>query len=158
MKECIKCHRLLDLSEYYRRFSMADGHRGSCIECDNEAGRKRYQYRLDNDPALVIKSRKRCREYQAHKRATDPTWKARKNKQIDEWVRRTKYKVDEYKAKAHNRVNNAIKAGRLLKPEICSRCNEIGNIHGHHADYSKPLEVEWLCTKCHGLHHRKAII
>ena len=27
-------------------------------------------------------------------------------------------------------------------------------LHGHHEDYSQPLEVVWLCAPCHGLRHR----
>lgn len=26
-------------------------------------------------------------------------------------------------------------------------------MQGHHPDYSKPLEVEWLCPRCHGARH-----
>ena len=27
-------------------------------------------------------------------------------------------------------------------------------IHAYHADYTKPLEVEWLCRKCNRLQDR----
>ncbi|KKL04301.1 hypothetical protein LCGC14_2617420, partial [marine sediment metagenome] len=27
--------------------------------------------------------------------------------------------------------------------------------HGHRADYSKPLEVDWLCRTCHNALHVK---
>jgi hypothetical protein len=46
-------------------------------------------------------------------------------------------------------VSNAVRDGRLDRPNRCSRCNEKGRIEGHHEDYSKPLEVIWLCTLCH---------
>ena len=56
---------------------------------------------------------------------------------------------DPAKTKARNTLNKAIRDGRLKRPDRCSRCGKQGLIEAHHADYSKPLEVEWLCTICH---------
>lgn len=54
------------------------------------------------------------------------------------------------KIKARNATGNAVKAGRLVK-EPC-HCREI-RVEGHHEDYDKPLEVIWLCKRCHmGVH------
>ena len=44
-------------------------------------------------------------------------------------------------------VRQAIKKGELKK-QPCKICGEI-NGHAHHEDYSKPLEIIWLCTICH---------
>lgn len=49
--------------------------------------------------------------------------------------------------RAHNAVNNAVRDGRLFK-EPCAICGE-AEVHAHHRDYSKPLDVVWLCAKCH---------
>ena len=47
-------------------------------------------------------------------------------------------------------VNNAIYRGYLNKPSVCENCNKSSSrIEGHHTDYSKPLEVQWLCSGCH---------
>lgn len=51
--------------------------------------------------------------------------------------------------KAQTAVNNAVRDGRLMRPNLCERCNQPGKIEAHHHDYSKPLEVEWVCQKCH---------
>ena len=40
---------------------------------------------------------------------------------------------------------------QLAKPGACERCGKVGKLLGHHADYSKPLEVQWLCHVCHGI-------
>lgn len=57
---------------------------------------------------------------------------------------------------ARKKVHAAVRSGRLVKPPGCSACPEIvpsHRIHGHHSDYSKPLDVEWLCAKCHAKRH-----
>ena len=46
----------------------------------------------------------------------------------------------------------AVRTGRLKKPDRCERCGEKvakPKLQGHHDDYSKRLDVRWLCTKCH---------
>lgn len=53
-------------------------------------------------------------------------------------------------------VKYALAAGKLIKPSACSRCGRDDlRIDGHHADYSQPLVVEWLCSACHGVAHWK---
>lgn len=50
---------------------------------------------------------------------------------------------------AYLAVKAALKTGELTKPKKCSACGSSAPLHGHHEDYDKPLEVEWLCAKCH---------
>lgn len=47
-------------------------------------------------------------------------------------------------------VTRAIARGDLVRPRVCSACRS-GDvvIQGHHDDYSKPLQVRWLCPACH---------
>jgi ribosomal protein S27AE len=50
---------------------------------------------------------------------------------------------------ARNRVREAILSGKMTRPDVCSKCGSNGQVIGHHNDYSKPLEITWLCLKCH---------
>lgn len=50
--------------------------------------------------------------------------------------------------RAQNAVNNAIRDGKLKKLP-CAMCGSQENVQGHHKDYSKALDVVWLCAKCH---------
>ena len=50
---------------------------------------------------------------------------------------------------------NALRAGKLVKPEVCPKCGGTGLIDGHHADYNKPLDVEFLCRACHMKQHQR---
>jgi hypothetical protein len=52
--------------------------------------------------------------------------------------------------RAHRRVRRAIQSGQLVRPEACPRCSRTDlPIEAHHADYSRPLDVEWCCRACH---------
>lgn len=55
------------------------------------------------------------------------------------------------KARAHGKVGKAIRDGHLVRRpcEVCGHEEAIA----HHDDYSKPLEVRWLCSVHHGRAH-----
>ena len=61
-------------------------------------------------------------------------------------------KKNPHKAKARNAVKHALAKGILVKGE-CVTCGIDEDIHGHHEDYSKLLEVIWLCSQCHAKLH-----
>lgn len=57
------------------------------------------------------------------------------------------------KIAAHSAVAVALKSGALSR-KPCERCGADG-AQAHHDDYSKPLEVLWLCPEHHGERHRQ---
>lgn len=61
------------------------------------------------------------------------------------------------KHNARAALSQAIKRGKLIKPLNCTKCLSNKELHGHHNDYSLPLEVVWLCTECHGQEHTSPI-
>jgi hypothetical protein len=60
------------------------------------------------------------------------------------------------KHRAGKVLRAAVRAGRIVKPDHCERCLakvDKQQLEGHHAAYSKPLEVLWLCRDCHNKEH-----
>lgn len=62
------------------------------------------------------------------------------------------------KKDARWKVRNAINAGKLVRPDRCQECsapnkpasNGRSTIEAHHhKGYDYPLDVQWLCCKCH---------
>ena len=52
---------------------------------------------------------------------------------------------------AHSFVTKALRAGTLTR-QPCARCGSLSSV-AHHEDYSKPLDVTWLCRRHHMLRH-----
>ena len=52
--------------------------------------------------------------------------------------------------KAYRKLHGELKKGNIKKPLRCEACSKRHKLTAHHEDYSKPLEVEWLCYECHG--------
>ena len=143
-----------------------------CVKCGSEVCSVNGFY--DNDKtckecrkSLVRKNREsKLEQYRAYdrKRANRPD----RLKAREEYAKTPEGKIAAIRAKlnwalknlekkqASNKVNNAIKKGDLTKPLACSDCGISGvRIHGHHDDYSKPLEVRWLCSPCHHEWHKE---
>jgi hypothetical protein len=65
---------------------------------------------------------------------------------------RDRRRANPEKHRARNAVARALKAGKLERqPCVCGSTQ----VEAHHDNYSKPLDVRWLCPACHGLEHRK---
>ncbi len=106
---------------------MADGHLNKCKTCVKSRVGKHREANLDTI------------------RAYD---RARGNRQGYGYVKGYR-ESNPRKYKAHNSVNNAIRDRRLIKGS-CEVCGAT-ETHGHHDDYSKPLDVRWLCA----IHHNE---
>jgi ribosomal protein S27AE len=149
MKTCFKCGETKPTTEFYRHKMMADGFLGKCKTCTKRDAR---EHRAENIERYREYDRVRGRTEDRKKRAAEyaktPTGKAISNKAKAEWSARNKEKKAATVA-----VNNAVRDRRLFK-QPCESCGE-KKTQAHHDDYTKPLDVRWLCTKCHAIHHRK---
>ncbi|KKN69367.1 hypothetical protein LCGC14_0442270 [marine sediment metagenome] len=83
-----------------------------------------------------------------------PEVKDRRRKYMRAYSKNRCYAPEEIiKRRARETLRRAVKLGKIAKPRRCSKCKAKNNIEGHHEDYSKPLEVEWLCMDCHDERH-----
>ena len=62
------------------------------------------------------------------------------------------YKKKPTRKNAYRVVEAALRAGAIEKPRNCEACGRPDSekrVEAHHRDYSKPLDVTWLCPDCH---------
>ena len=88
-----------------------------------------------------------------------------RNRYYQEWRRRNHQHCADYLreyrrchpgiVRAHRAVANALKTGALVRPGWCQDCGATGKLEAHHDDYSRPLDVDFLCVKCHREVHRE---
>ena|SRR3990167_3733054 len=65
----------------------------------------------------------------------------------------TANKKDKIKVRARRAVLYAVKVKKLARGR-CRDCSRV-KTEAHHEDYSKPLEVTWLCRRHHNKQHEK---
>ncbi len=137
-KVCSVCKIKKELNYFPKSRVGSFGCEGRCRECDNKRRQKFY---------AEVESKKITKETRSlinHKRYVDNInwYKTRKSESI--------------KTKARAIANRAIKNGLIKLKYFCEECGEINKrIEKHHNDYSKPLEVIFLCSKCHHKRHVK---
>lgn len=158
MKTCVKCKQTKNFSEFYstigkkeqRRVDGKKYYHSYCKEClgksvkSNPNKISRCIARTTN-PLLIEKMRLSDRDYHRRFRRLFPEKKRAESKQY--------YRVNKIKVLAHARVYKAIKNGDLIRKN-CRDCDR-KDVHGHHSDYSRPLDVVWLCPVHHKLEHLK---
>ena len=103
---------------------------------ERQRANERRRYQRNREKRLALQKRIHREKPEAHVRATK-TWRERNPE----------------KYRAQTAVNNAIRDGRLKRGE-CERYGRecSGRVEAHHDDYSKPLDVRWLCV-----HHHKEV-
>lgn len=63
------------------------------------------------------------------------------------------------RVEARRLMNTAVTAGKLTKSTSCDRCGSSPRrIEGHHHDYDRPFDVEWLCRPCHVIADREPLV
>jgi hypothetical protein len=132
-KKCFKCGEEKPRSEFYRHPQMGDGLLGKCKECAKRDVRQNRKKRISY-----------YREYDVLRFRDDPERRHRASLV----ARRRRAEVPSM-GKAHSAVSYAIRTKKLTRQpcEVCGRTDS----HAHHDDYSKPLDVRWLCPP----HHRE---
>lgn len=149
-KECSRCGLTKALSSFYPHPRTADGRLGKCKECCKAEARA---HRAANLAACQAYDRARANlphrvqarlDYQKTPRGIRRSTAAKVA-----WLQRNKDR-----RAAHVLLGSAIKSGTVSKLP-CAVCGSQKRVHGHHDDYTKPLDVRWLCPKHHAEHHRK---
>ena len=156
MKTCTECNKEKELAEFYKHKEMLDGHLNKCKECVKSRVSKHRENNIErimeydrNRPNSQERVKKCCDRVQRLK-TEDPAKYKKYALDKNKWAKNNKHKRN-----AQDRVAKALYNGKLTRPLKCERCEETKKLHGHHADYNKPLEVIWLCPKCHGLEHKR---
>ncbi len=137
MKTCTSCGSSKAPSEFGKRLASADGLSASCSSCLRDRDRARYQ-------------KEKTKRAERHKRYANGVGKAACTAAKERWLDKNKIK-----RAAHVIVGNAIKYGQLTKAP-CVVCG--GKAQAHHENYSKPLEVVWLCPEHHKERHKQMAI
>ncbi len=98
--------------------------------------------------------RSQCKECMKSERIalSDHYKKWRESPDKKEWYR--KYRADRYE-KDKVKISARNKARQLPRPDACEQCFSAVKVEAHHCDYSKPLDVMWLCAACHNAWHRE---
>ena len=135
-KRCFKCQQVKPLTDFYHHSKMADGHLNKCKVCTRTDTRIQ---RARNDEYYLAYDRQRA-----------SSEKRRELRRRVTAAYRLKYPD---RTAAYSAVARAVRSGTLVRPEKCQGCEQAANLNAHHENYKRPLEVIWLCARCHMHHH-----
>ena len=133
-KRCPDCAQTKPTEEFHKNRSGPGGRESYCKICRNKRSRDFKNKNKD----LISAGDKAWRESERGretKRALQEGYRRRHPEKI----------------RAHNILNTALRDGKISK-DPCFFCGT-EKVQGHHHDYSKPLDVTWLCSQCHSKFH-----
>lgn len=148
MKSCIRCGQEKALDDFGKDKRAKDGRESACTACEKarkkahwQANRERYcQKKVAHYHANAAMFREVNKVYYQEHKAERAAYERTRRRSPGAETRRIK-------ANARAMVNQAVASGRLVR-EPCAVCGNERS-HGHHDDYSKPLDVVWLCYRHH---------
>jgi hypothetical protein len=136
MKPCSSCKEILPLTMFCKFKRSKDGLHYYCRPCKSEHSKREYKKHRED-------YFRRCIAW----RTTENGKKSMRNS----YVKQRGSMPEKYKARYL--LNAAVRQGVILKPGSCTICGSVAKLAAHHEDYTKPLQVEWMCYPCHTSHH-----
>jgi len=137
MKTCNRCLKSKDFTHFHKNKLTKDGLLNQCKECVLKAQKK---FRDENFELMQERNFVKNKNLSSERR-----------QKRYEYTRKWREKNPE-KLAAHVAVTQA-KIKGILRPEPCKLCGK--KAEAHHDDYSKALEVQWLCSYHHKERHRE---
>lgn len=155
-KPCRVCGERLPIVEFYKNPMAADGHFAECRRCwiaiSGEYSRTSKGRAVSRESTRRYRSTEYGRERQ---RAYHKAWLKTEAGRRHRARRQRRYDAaNPEKRAAHGAVKRALKRGDMHR-QPCRECGTIANVHAHHEDYSRPLDVVWLCRKHHMERHQQ---
>lgn len=114
-----------------------------CEKCKKQLPKESFyknKYKKDG----IASTCKNCMKNYLNEYKTRKDWREKRYLQT---VLYRKTFPDRYRAYA--KVNNGKRDGKVKQTEACEHCGKKIRLEAAHTDYSKPLDVIWLCRKCH---------
>jgi hypothetical protein len=142
---CVGCSTRRPISDFYRNSSRTSGRHCRCKDCMKKAVAS-----FQRTPRGRLLKRRRDRLYREQQR---PYCSADLDR---ERYRRGHVPATrpEHKRRAGLIIREQIRRGLVSRPSSCQSCGNPVKVDAHHPDYAKPLDVEFLCRRCHGHRHR----
>jgi hypothetical protein len=140
---CKKCEVEQPDSEFYPNDKTCKCCRRELVKANREA-KADYYRQYDRDRANQPDRVQARREYKKTESGKEAHFRAIKTYREKHPMRHA----------AHVIVRGAMKRGDLVKPHAYESCGSTGALEAHHDDYTKPLDVRWLCDLCHKEWHR----
>lgn len=134
-KQCSRCGQAKGVISFTRNRSQPDGLENWCRDCRNTAERGRYHGSLDAARSAGREKQRRLRRNGDYR----PVKRARRWKNVG---------LSRERERIYALVARAVKCGKIAK-RPCETCGD-PKVKAHHDDYSRPLDVMWLCE----IHHR----
>jgi len=146
MQNCKVCGTTKPLEEYYKNDRTCKVCRRGIVKAHRAANLDRIQA-YDRGRGQSPERKKKVKEQYDRRMSTEEG-----RKKASENSKRNQNK-NLLKRAARVIVGNSVRDGKLIK-EPCEVCGDTDSA-GHHEDYTKPLEVTWLCLHHHGERHRE---
>lgn len=150
MKVCTGCSQAKPINDFYKAKSNADGYANRCKECAKAAARQNRMNRLDE--AREYDRQRANLPHRVHARTQYCKTDAYTASHAKSCVRYSINHKDRRSAQVA--TNNAVRDGRLKPWPVCAVPECDCSPEAHHPDYSRPLDVVWLCDKHHKAAHK----
>lgn len=168
LKRCSRCGKLKPITEFYTKGCW-------CKKCYIKYS---IEYWKEHKEHILVQKKKYRQSHREQIRKYDKeyyiTYKEKRKryylnnkekllKRMSDWRKspRGRLIIERYEQtpkrkrfqKVQKETRMAVARGDIVKPKLCELCEKERRLDSHHEDYSKPLQVVWLCGGCHGKRH-----